>query len=209
MYKNFFKRQWIGQDMIDYIKSLPRLFRVTYEVAVGGRSVSFPLRDEDGNIVAGDDDFHAQNVVSLTIHYQQEGDCERIGVFGKLDKDDLNLFKKAFAKLENECPKSNSKVRAKSLHAMQQQLRDEIERVTRTESFYKGKNLLINLSGANQLYRDRMVPLLLRLGENCVPVTVSIDIANATEEQIGATLDELSMYEMERDAEVSENVDEF
>ena len=42
MYKNFFKRQWIGQNMIDYIKSLPRLFRVTYEVAVGGRSVSFP-----------------------------------------------------------------------------------------------------------------------------------------------------------------------
>ena len=124
MYKNFFKRQWIGQDMIDYIKSLPRLFRVTYEVAVGGRSVSFPLRDEDGNIVAGDDDFHAQNVVSLTVHYQQEGDCERIGVFGKLDKDDLNLFKKAFAKLEKECPKSNSKVQAKSLHAMQQQLRD-------------------------------------------------------------------------------------
>ena len=209
MYKNFFKRQWIGQDMIDYIKSLPKFYRVTYEVEVGGRSVPFPFRNEDGNIVADDSDLHAQNVVSLTVHYQQNGDCERIGVFGKLDNVDLELFKKAFARLERDYPTSRSNVSASHLHIMQPQLRDEIERVTKTESFHKGPNLLINLSGATQLYRDRMVPFLQRLGENCVPVTVSIDMTNATEEQIGATLDELSMYEMERDAELAENVDEI
>ena len=209
MYKNFFKRQWIGHDMIDYIKTLPKYYRVTYEVAVGGRSVSFPLRDEDGNIVAGDDDFHARNVVSLTVHYQQHGDNERIGVFGKLDKTDLDLFRKAFERLEKDYPKSDSQVKAKSLHEMQQQLRDEIEHITKTESYHKGPNLLINWTGASQLYRDRMAPLLQRLGENCVPVTVSIDMTNATDEQICATLDELSMYEIERDENLQESLDEF
>jgi len=208
MYKNFFGRQWIGQEMIDYIKSLPKLYRVTYETLVGGRTLSFPIRDEDGNILADDNDFHARNVVSLTVHYQRMGGSEYIGVFGKLDGDDLELFKKAFARLERDYPKSTSTVSAKSLHEMQLQLREEIERITRTGSPHEGTNMLINLNGASQLFRDRIVPLLLRLGDNCVPVTVSIDMTNATEEQIGATLTELAMYEMERDAELVEDVDD-
>ena len=50
MFKNIFKRCWIAEEVVRYLESLPRFFRVSYTVDVGGRSVKFPIRDEDGNL---------------------------------------------------------------------------------------------------------------------------------------------------------------
>lgn len=199
MYKNFFKRRWISQEVFDYLVSVPKMFRVFYTVDVNGCSVDYPIRDEDGN-VAKDIELNARRVTSVGIKYQEDGFSENYAVCEYLDKSYVPFIKRKFDKFIAKYPSTNSDLTSKELYALQHKLRHEIERVTGVQTAYDGKNLIFNLAGISQEARERVVDLARRLDKSCVPVSLFITVAGATDEEIGATLNELGMYEVESTA---------
>ena len=204
MYTNFFKRSWISQEVLDYLVSLPKMFRVFYTVDVNGRNIEHTIRNEDGE-VAKDIELNARRVAGIGIQYQEDGFKETYSVFEYLDKGYVPFIKAKFDKFIAKYPATKSTLKAKELYELQHKLRHEIERVTGVQTAYDGKNLVFNLAGISQDARERVVNLVRRLDNSCVPVSLFITMAGATDEEIGATLNELAMYEVESTAVVEES----
>jgi hypothetical protein len=204
MYKNFFKRRWISQEVFDYLVSLPKMFRVYYTVDVNGCNIEYTIRDEDG-FVMKDIELNARRVTGIGIQYQEDGFRESYSVFEYLDKNYVPFIKAKFDKFIAKYPSTKSDLKAKELYELQHKLRNEIERVTSVKTAYDGKNLIFNLAGISQEARERVVNLVRRLDDSCVPVTLCITMSGATDEEIGATLNELAMYEVESTNVVEDN----
>lgn len=194
MFTNFFKRRWICQKAVEYIRNLPKMFRVYYTIDVNGRHIDFDIRDEDGNM-RDDVDWYCKKVVGIGIQFHEDGFRETYYLKDVLDQFTLQYVKKCFERVIGMCPKSECRVSSKALYAMQAGIRKEIERTTFVTGAYDGKDIVYNLSAIDQAHRDRIVDVLRRLGSDCVDVSVVIHISGATDEQIGATMDELAMVE--------------
>lgn len=203
MYRNFFKRKWMSFDVLDYIVSIPLMFKVGYTVR--GDSTFHLIRNEDGVLYA--DDFNERNVEELVIQYQEDGLTMNYLVYEPLDKSHIPYIKERFNRLIKNHPSTKIKVKSKDLYSMQMKLRQEIEKVTNIKTPYDGKDLIINLNGSEQCVRDRLCPLLQRLGNCCVPVTVLIHLAGTPVEEIDSTMDEIAMYELDQQEKASESVD--
>lgn len=205
---SIFKRQWISQGVIDYLMSLPLMYRIFYRVQANKDYVaSFLFRDNDGKLIA---DLFAQNVVGIDIHYQDALDNQRIYVDGTIGDDSLDYVKKKVAEFMEQFPATQSNLRLSTLLDMQYKLREKIEDAILVQAPKKGEDPNIdfcfnNLSPAG---KRRVVEFLMRLDEKCIPVSLCMHITLTTDEQIGATLDEVAMYEMEREELENQNSDE-
>lgn len=203
MFNNLFKRRWISDEAIDYLLSLPKMFRVYYTKNVNGSNIKFLIRDEDGNMVA-DVDWYAKGVNSIALQYQEDGEIISRYVSKYVDSTYIPYLKDKFDKFIAKYPSTKSKVKSDSLYTMQRKLRKEIERVTNVKGAYDGKDIVYNLSGITQSERDSVIDVLRRLDNSCIPVTVMITVSGATDEEIGATLNELAMTESENFVEENE-----
>ena len=125
MFKNIFKRCWIAEEVVRYLESLPRFFRVSYTVDVGGRSVKFPIRDEDGNLY--DFNRHDRRVTGIVVNYQDNDyGCETYYVDDIVDAKCIPYMKEKFDKLFERFPVSKAKIKAKHLYDMQCKLRKRV-----------------------------------------------------------------------------------
>ena len=179
------------------------MFRVYYTKNVNGSNIKFLIRDEDGNMVA-DVDWYAKGVNSIALQYQEDGEIISRYVSKYVDSTYIPYIKDKFDKFIAKYPSTKSKVKADSLYTMQHKLRKEIERVTNVRGAYDGKDIVYNLSGITQAERDSVIDLLRRMDNSCIPVTVMITVSGATDEEIGATLNELAMTESEKFVEENE-----
>ena len=194
---SLFKRQWISQEVIDYLMGLPLMYRIFYRVRTSKDYVaSFLFRDDAGKLVA---DLYAKHVIGIDVRNQDDPDCARICVEGRTDDFTLRLAKKVVGEYMAQQPKTQSNLNAGELESMQYKLREAIENALRLIIPDGGKNIALNFGMLPLEYKRRVVDLLLRFDGNCVPVTINIDTMMSTDEEIGATLDEIAMYEMERD----------
>ena len=82
---------------------------------------------------------------------------------------------------------------------MQYTLRDSIERATGVRGIYNDdKDIILELNRLPFEARKRLADFVMRLDDKCIPVSMSIIISGSTDEQIGATADELALFEMEQ-----------
>ena len=210
MFKNFFKRCWITDEVVNYLQSLPKFFRVSYTIDVDGREIKFPIRDEDGNMF--DFDRHDRRVTGIVVSYQEDYfGCETYYVNDIVDASCLPHMKEKFDKIFHRFPVSQAKIKAKHLYDMQCKLRKEIERITRVDGAYDGKDIVYNLGAMDTEHRNRILDTVSRFGKDCVSTTLLIAITGSTDEEIGATLDELAMVEaadMEKFAQAAGGADE-
>ena len=194
MFDFFKKKRWICDEAVSYLMSLPKLYRVYYTVNCNGRSTNFLFRDENGK-AADNIDWFAKDVKGLAIQYQEDGEIKNCYIDEYIGKDYIPYIQEHFDKFLAKYPPSKSNVNSAQLYDMQFKLREEIERVTNVRGAYDGKDIVYNLSGITSEERDHVVNLLRRLDKSCVPVTVLISVTGATDEEIGATLNELAMLE--------------
>ena len=193
---SFFKRQWISQEVIDYLMGLPPMYRIFYRVRTNKDYVaSFLFRDDAGKLVA---DLYAKDVIGIDVKNQDDPDCARIYVEGRTDEYTLSLAKKVVGAYMAQQPKTQSDLNAGELESMQYKLREAIEKALHLIIPDGDKNIALNFGMLSPEYKRRVVDLLLRFDGNCVPVTINIDTMMSTDEEIGATLDEITMYEMEQ-----------
>lgn len=194
MFKNIFKRCWIADDVVSYLESLPRFFRVSYTVDVGGRNIQLPIRDEDGKLY--DFNRHDRRVTGIVVSYQENDyGCETYYVDDVIDSRCIPYMKEKFDKLFERFPVSNAKIKAKHLYEMQCKLRKEIERVTKVVGAYDGKDIVYNLGAIDAEHRSRILDTVSRFGSDCVSTTLLITVSGSTDEEIGATLGELAMVD--------------
>ena len=194
------KRQWISRDVVDYLMSIPPTFQVFYEVRTTKEHLtSFLFRDGEGKMVA---DLYAENVESVAIVYQGDWYDKRYFVHGRLDGTSLPRLKKVLEGHISKFPTTRSRVQLIGLSSMQDRLRDAIEDSTGVIGYHpeeEDKDYVLNFGALPPDAKRRVADFIMRLDRECVPVTLTISLRGATEEQIGATLDEIVMYEMERD----------
>lgn len=195
MYRNFFKRRWICQEAVDYLMSLPKMYRVYYMVQSGNDLHKLLIRDEDC-VQSAILDWKDSNVVCIGVQYQEDGFSEYYHVNGYIDQSDVSRMKETFDKFIAKYTATNSALDMKSLYSMQHQLRTEIERVCGVQCAYDGKDLIYNLTGISQEGKERVLDMVRRFNKDCVEVAMIITIAGSTDERIGSTLDELAMYEV-------------
>lgn len=193
----FKKNPWITQEVIDYLMSLPAIYQIFYVVRINKDFTSpFLFRDENGKMVAN---LYEHNVIAIRIQYQEDGLYEDYG-FGKtLDKYYIPYIKKKFESFFAMHPTTQSNVKPKDLYMMQYTLRDSIERATGVRGIYNDdKDIILELNRLPFEARKRLADFVMRLDDKCIPVSMSIIISGSTDEQIGATADELALFEMEQ-----------
>lgn len=193
----FKKSPWITQEVIDYLMSLPAIYQIFYVVRINKDFTSpFLFRDDDGKLIAN---LYERNVIAIRIQYQEDGLFEDCGFSKTLDKYYLPYMKEKFEKFLAKHPTTQSNVKPKDLYMMQYTLRDSIERVTGVRGMYSdGKDINIAVNNLPLENRKRLADFITRLDDKCVTVFMDIVISGATDEEIGATADELALFEMEQ-----------
>jgi len=193
---SLFNRQWITQEVIDYLMSLPMLYQILYVVRVNGNgSTSFLFRDDDGKMVAN---LHERNVIAVRIQYQDDPFYEDCPAGKILDKYSLPYMKRVFGEFMARRPTTQSDVKPKDLYMMQYALRDSIERVTGVRGIYSdSKDIIVEMNHQPFEYRKKFADFIARLDDKCVHVGIHVMISGSTDEHVGATSDELALYEME------------
>ena len=195
---SLFKHQWITQEVIDYLMSIPQIYQILYVVRINKDfSSSFLFRDDDGKLVAN---LYERNVTAIRIQYQEDGLFEDCG-FGKtLDKFYIPYMKQKFGRFFAMFPTTQSNMKPKDLYMMQYTLRDSIERATGVRGLYNDdKDIILHLNSIPFEIRKRIANFIARLDDKCVSVGLNIIISGATDEKIGATADELALFEMEEE----------
>ena len=87
---SIFKRQWISQEVIDYLMELPLMYRIFYRVQTSKDYVaSFLFRDDAGKLVA---DLYAKHVIGIDVQNQDDTDCARIYVEGQTPRNGCISF---------------------------------------------------------------------------------------------------------------------
>ena len=193
---SLFKRQWITQEVIDYLMSLPILYQILYVVRVNGNgSTSFLFRDDDGKMVAN---LYERDVIAVRIQYQDDPFFEDYPAGKILDKYSLPYMKRVFGEFMARRPTTQSDVKPKDLYMMQYTLRDSIERVTGVRGIYSdSKDIIVEMNHLPFEYRKKFADFIARLDDKCVHVGIHVMISGSTDEHVGATSDELALYEME------------
>ena len=191
-----FKHQWITQEVIDYLMTLPILYQILYVVRVNGNgSTSFLFRDDDGKMVAN---LYERDVIAVRIQYQDDPFFEDCPAGKILDKYSLPYMKRVFGEFMARRPTTQSDVKPKDLYMMQYTLRDSIERVTGVRGIYSdSKDIIVEMNHLPFENRKKFADFIARLDDKCVHVGIHVMISGSTDEHVGATSDELALYEME------------
>lgn len=194
MFKNFFKRKWITDEVVNYLCTLPRYFRISYTINANGHIVKFTIRDEDCKLM--DFNQYDRRVTGIVVEYQ---DFSLGGMTYYVDdvvtQKDIPYLREKFDEFVKKFPISKSSVKAKELYDMQCQLREKIESVTGAVGAYDGKDLIYNLSAIDGSTRQRILDTVARFGKGCVETMLMITISGSTDEEMGSTMDELALIE--------------
>lgn len=196
------KKPWIGQAGIDFLMSLDPLFIIYYEVDVGGNTVKMKFRDDSGMFIA---DTNRSDVTAIILDHLPYISVIRYPLLtgNRLQESDIPTLKKQIDQVLEILPTTKSTLSLADLRQEQKHLHDEIEKTVnvygwRNPEGSKSNNICILLNSLNPASRFRLVDFLSRLDGSSVKVHIAVDIDSAMDEEIGATLNELALYEQEQ-----------
>ena len=196
------KKPWIDQAGIDFLMSLDPLFIIYYEVEVGGNTIKMKFRDDSGKFIA---DTVRNDVTAILLDHLPYISVIRYPLLagGRLQESDIPTLKKQIDQVLEILPTTKSTLSLADLRQQQKHLHDEIEKTVnvygwRNPEGSKSNNIRVLLNSLNSESRFRLVDLLSRLDGSSFKVHIAVDIDSAMDEEIGATLNELALYEQEQ-----------
>lgn len=197
------RKGWISQSVIDYLATIPTLFRVFYTINLNGNNFRVPLRDENGKFFDFNK-YETDPVVGIGIQYQEDGFSDTYYFDGIVGDDNIPFMRDKFNTFIDKYPKTASTLAAAKLYNMQHELRKAIEKVTGAVGAYDGKNIVYSLSDIKPELRDSILETIRRFDKDCVHPMLMIAVGGSTDEQIGATMNELALIETERECAATE-----
>ena len=196
------KKTWIDQASIDYLMSLDPLFTIYYEIDVNGNPIKMKFRDDSGKFIA---DTRRNDVTAIVMDHMPYISVVRYPLLagGRLQESDIPTLKNLVDKVLEILPTSQSGLSMADLRQEQKNLHNEIQKTLNLYGWdnpkgVKSNNIRIVLNFMNSESRFRLVEFLSRLDKSSVKVHIAVDIDSAMDEEIGATLNELALYEQEQ-----------
>ena len=204
----FQKKRWLCKEVEDMLLALHPVYDISVRMNVSGTPVSFPFRDNEGKLLA---DPYDRGVESVTVDYMREGFSVETFYVGKdgLDSWRVPFVRERLDKYVARFPKTNWNTNLKQLGAMREELRTAIcnsmnLNVLRNK-YDNSPSIMFTFSELLPEEKRRVCDVICNLDSDAVPVQLyfTLDCLNA--EQICTTLDQLALYDAEKEAECDED----
>ena len=203
----FRKKRWLCKEVEDMLLALHPVYDISVRMNVSGTSVSFPFRDNDGNMIV---DPYERGVIGLDVDYMREGFSVETFYVGKdgLDSWRVPFVRERLDKYVARFPKTNWNTNLKQLGAMREELRTAIcnsmnLNVLRNK-YDNSPSIMFTFSELSPEEKRRVCDVICNLDSDAVPVQLYFTLDSMNAEQICTTLDQLALYDAEKEAECDE-----
>jgi len=202
------KKRWICEELEQYLLALNPVFYISVKRCVNGATANFPFRDDDGKLLI---DIYDRDAVCIDVDYMKTGFPVETIYVGKegIESRRFPDIKEKLDKYVSKFPKTNWNTGLKQLTEMREQLRTALCN-SMGINFIRGEynnspSIGIGFSALSPEAKRRVCDLICNLDNDAVKITMNIILDGINAEQIYATLDQLSLYDVKKEAEVSED----
>ena len=202
------KKRWICEELEQYLLALNPVFYISVKRCVNGATANFPFRDDDGKLLI---DVYDRDAVCIDVDYMKTGFPVETIYVGKegIESRRFPDIKEKLDKYVSKFPKTNWNTGLKQLTEMREQLRTALCN-SMGINFIRGEynnspSIGIGFSALSPEAKRRVCDLICNLDNDAVKITMNIILDGINAEQIYATLDQLSLYDVKKEAEVSED----
>lgn len=202
------KKRWICEELEQYLLTLNPVFYISVKRCVNGATANFPFRDDNGKSLI---DAYDRDAVSIDVDYMKTGFPVETIFVGKEGVESWR-FPNIREKLEayvSLFPKTCWTTSLKQLGEMREQLRAALCHSMGInfirEEGYDSPSIGILFSTLTPEQKQRVCDLICNLDRDAVKVSIDFFLDNMNAEQIYATLDQLSLYDVKKEAEISED----
>lgn len=202
------KKRWICEELEQYLLALNPVFYISVKRCVNGATAYFPFRDDNGKSLI---DAYDRDAVSIDVDYMKTGFPVETIFVGKEGVESWR-FPNIREKLEayvSLFPKTCWTTSLKQLGEMREQLRAALCHSMGInfirEEGYDSPSIGILFSTLTPEQKQRVCDLICNLDRDAVKVSIDFFLDNMNAEQIYATLDQLALYDANKEAEESED----
>ena len=202
------KKRWICEELVQYLLALNPVFYISVKRCVNGATANFPFRDDDGKLLI---DIYDRDAVCIDVDYMKTGFPVETIYVGKESIESRRFpdIKEKLDKYVSKFPKTNWNTGLKQLTEMREQLRTALCN-SMGINFIRGEynnspSIGIGFSALSPEAKRRVCDLICNLDNDAVKITMNIILDGINAEQIYATLDQLSLYDVKKEAEISED----
>lgn len=202
------KKRWICEELEQYLLSLHPVFYISVKKCVNGATAYFPFRDDNGKLLI---DIYDRDAVCIDVDYMKAGFPVETIYGGKegIESRRFPDIKEKLDKYVSKFPKTNWNTGLKQLTEMREQLRTALcnsmgINFIRGE-YSKSPSISAYCSTLSPEGKRRICDVICNLDNDAVKITMNIILDGINAEQIYATLDQLSLYDVKKEAEISED----
>lgn len=202
------KKRWICKELEQYLLSLHPVFFISVKRCVNGATANFPFRDDDGKLLI---DVYDRDAVCIDVDYMKTGFPVETIYVGKdgIESRRFPYIKEKLDKYVSKFPKTNWNTGLKQLTEMREQLRTALCN-SMGINFIRGEynnspSIGIGFSALSPEAKRRVCDLICNLDNDAVKITMNIILDGINAEQIYATLDQLSLYDVKKEMAESED----
>lgn len=203
----FRKKRWLCKEVEDMLLALHPVYDVSMEMNVNGKSISFPFRDNDGKLIA---DPYERGVVSVTVDYMRGGcPVETFFVGRGIESDRIDFVRRRLDAYTSQFPKTSWTTNLKQLATMREELRTAICNSMGVDIVREdgddSPSIVVPFSLLSPETKRRVCDVICNLDSDAVPVQLEFFLDCMNAEQICTTLDQLALYDAEKEAECDED----
>lgn len=205
------KKRWICEELEQYLLSLHPVFYISVKRCVDGATAYFPFRDDDGKMLV---DAYDRNAVCIDVDYMKTGFPVETIVVGKkgIESRRFSDIKEKLDKYISQFPKTSWNTGLDQLTEMREQLRTALcnsmgINFIRGE-YDKSPSISMDFSSLSPEAKRRVCDLICNLDGDAINITINIHLNSINAEQIYTTLDQLALYDANKEAEESEEESE-
>ena len=202
----FRKKRWLCKEVEDMLLALHPVYDISVRMNVSGTPVSFPFRDNEGKLLA---DPYERGVESVTVDYMRGGCPVETFFVGKgIESDHIDFVRRRLDAYTSQFPKTSWTSNLKQLAAMREELRTAICNSMGVDFVREegddSPTIVVPFSLLSPETKRRICDVICSLDSDAVPVQLDffLDVMNA--EQICTTLDQLALYDAEKESEQDE-----
>lgn len=205
----FGKKRWLCKEVEDMLLALHPVYDVSMEMNVNGKSISFPFRDNDGKLLV---DPYERGVVSVTVDYMHGGcPVETFFVGRGIESDRINFVRRRLDAYTSQFPKTSWTTNLKQLATMREELRTAICNSMGVDIVREdgddSPSIVVPFSHLSPETKRSICDVICNLDSDAVPVQLEFFLDCMNAEQICTTLDQLALYDAEKEAECGEEGD--
>ena len=202
------KKRWICEELVQYLLALNPVFYISVKRCVNGATANFPFRDDDGKLLI---DVYDRDAVCIDVDYMKTGFPVETIYVGKESIESRRFpdIKEKLDKYVSKFPKTNWNTGLKQLTEMREQLRTALcnsmgINFIRSE-YSKSPSISAYCSTLSPEEKRRICDVICNLDSDAIDITINFHLHSINAEKIYATLDQLALYDANKEAEESED----